>query len=48
MEQICFQMKYSLDITVVLGSDYNHFYTNMCTQSSKTAYFLCPEKENAE
>jgi hypothetical protein len=43
MEQIFFQLEFSPYITI-LGSEYYHFYTDMCTQSSETAHYLCPRR----
>ncbi len=38
-----FQLEFSPYITI-LGSEYNHFYTDMCIQSSETAHYLCPRR----
>jgi hypothetical protein len=48
MEQIFLQLKCFLDVTIVFDSNYKHFYTNMCTQSSENQLFPLPEKEDGE
>ena len=42
------QLKCFLDLTIVFDSNYKHFYTNMCTQSSENQFFPLPEKEDSE
>jgi hypothetical protein len=42
------QLKCFLDVTIVFDSDYKHFYTNMCSQSSESQFFPLPEKEDSE
>ncbi len=42
------QLKCFLDLTIVFDSDYKHFYTNMCSQSSESQFFPLPEKEDSE
>ncbi len=42
MEQIFFAVEVSLDTTIVLGANYNHFYTNVCAQSSENHLFPLP------
>ncbi len=48
MEWIFLQLKCFPDLTIVFDSDYKHFYTNMCSQSSESQFFPLPEKEDSE
>jgi hypothetical protein len=45
---IFLQLKCFLDVTIDFDSDYKHFYTYMCSQSSESHFFPLPEKEDSE
>jgi hypothetical protein len=47
-EQIFLQLKCSLDIIIVLGTNYKHFYTDVFAQSSENHLFPLPETEDGE
>ncbi len=48
MEPIFLQLKCSKDVAIPFDSYFNHFYTDLCTQSPENQLFPLPEKKDGE
>ena len=48
MNQFFLQLKCSKDVAIHFYSYFNHFYSDLCTQSPENQLFPLPEKEDSE